>query len=111
MASAIPITMPPTSAPPVLSSPPRIAAGKARSATEWTPGVTPGVGEPTRNIPAIAASAAPMTQASADTRPSRMPIRAAVSPSSALARMATPQLENLKAVKNSPISTAAVTIA
>ena len=35
---------PPTSAP-VESSPPRIAAGKARSATAEPPGVTPGVGE------------------------------------------------------------------
>src|SRR5680860_1290586 len=35
---------PPTTAPPVESSPPRMAAGKARSATAPTPGVTPAVG-------------------------------------------------------------------
>ena len=88
-----------------------MAAGNARSATECTSGATPGVGEPTRKSPATAASAAPTTQASAETRPSLMPISAAVSPSSAVARIATPQLEYLKAAKNRPMRTAAVIIA
>ena len=51
------------------------------------------------------------TQASADTRPSRMPMSAAVSPSSADARIATPQLENLKARKNSAMRAPATRMA
>ena len=93
------------------SRPPRIAAGKARSATACRPGCTPGVGEPTRNRPATAASAPPTTQASADTRPSRMPMSAAVSPSSAAARIATPQSEYLKTAKKPAMSTAATPMA
>ena len=61
--------------------------------------------------PATAASAPATIQASTETRPSRMPISAAVSPSSAAARIATPQLEYLKAAKNAAMSTAATTMA
>ena len=46
-----------------------------------------------------------------ETRPSRMPISAAVSVSSATARIATPQLLNLKAAKNTAISTTATSTA
>ena len=51
------------------------------------------------------------TQASAETRPSRMPMSAAVSPSSAEARIATPQLEYLKARKNSTMRMPATMVA
>ena len=60
-----------------------MAAGKARRATAYAAGVTPGVGSPTRNSAATAASTPATTHASADTWPCRMPISAAVSPSSA----------------------------
>ena len=69
------------------------------------PGSRPGVGAPTRNSAATAARAPATIQASAETRPSRMPISAAVSPSSAEARIATPQLEYLNAAKNTAMST------
>src|ERR687893_844459 len=105
------MSSPPTSAPPVESRPPRMAAGKARSAVAYTAELTPGVGLPTRNKAATPARTPATTQASAETRPCRIPMRAAVSPSSAEARMATPQLEYLKATKNTTMNTPATNMA
>lgn len=102
---------PPTSAPPVESRPPRIAAGNARSATGAAEASRPGLGKAVRNSPATAASAPATTQDTAVTRPNRMPISEAVSSSSAVARMATPQLEYLKAAKNAPIRMSPITMA
>ena len=88
-----------------------MAAGKARSAVAYTAELTPGVGLPTRNRAATPARTPATTQASAETRPCRMPISAAVSPSSAEARIATPQLEYLKATKKAAMSRPATIIA
>ena len=79
-----------------------MAAGRALSATVATAGVTPGVGAPTANSPAVAASTPATIQATIETRPIRIPIRAAASPSSAAARIAMPQLEYLKRQEEGP---------
>ncbi len=81
---------PPTSAPVVESSPPRIAAGNAFIAANDVLRSRPGVGNTVRNSAATAASAPAIAHAASDTRVSRTPISAAVSPSSAAARIATP---------------------
>ena len=88
-----------------------MAAGKALRATVATAGVTPGVGAPTAKRPATAASTPASIQANMETRPRRMPISAAASPSSAAARIEMPQLEYLKVTKNAAISTPATTMA
>ena len=81
--SASPTVMPPTSAPVVESSPPRMAAGKALRASRPVLLSRPGVGKAVRKMLATAARAPAMVQAIAETRHCLMPISAAASRSSA----------------------------
>ena len=112
-ASVSPTTMPPTIAPAVESSPPRMAAGNAISAIACVPRPSPAPEKSwvAMNSTATPASAPATSQAVAVTRALRIPISAAASRFSAWARIATPQFEYRKARKNSAISTAPTTSA
>ena len=79
---------PPTSAPPMLSSPPRITTGKVRSPMAPSCGLMPPMIPTT--IPATAAVIAARLQESEKMRRMSMPIPKAAIWSSAVARMATP---------------------
>lgn len=68
-----------------------MAAGNAFSAASEVARSSPGVGKTVRKSAATAASPPATAQAPSETRPSRMPMRAAVPAFSAAARIATPQ--------------------
>ena len=102
------MSSPPTSAPPVRveAAEDRGREGAQRDGLD-APALTPGVGDADEEQAGDARRAPPATtQASAETRPSRMPMSAAVSPSSARRASRRPSSEYLKAAKNSAMRTA-----
>ena len=102
----MPITRPPMTAPGMLSSPPRMTAGKTlRPKSEkvmFTPLMLP------MSTPPIAETTAEMAQESAKIALTEMPIESATWCELAVARIATPSRVNLKKSAKATISAIAV---